>query len=71
MLVGSQVFLANRAQLSAIDNSLFSRLAGSLPDVGLTARIVNTVTNARKNISAHYDISNAMFMGQCSVTTTQ
>ena len=38
-----------------------------MPDVGLTARIVNTVTNARKNISAHYDISNAMFMGQYSV----
>ncbi|RPD62533.1 cyclopropane-fatty-acyl-phospholipid synthase [Lentinus tigrinus ALCF2SS1-7] len=64
------VFLANRAQLSAIDNSLFSRLAGSLPDVGLTARIVNTVTNARKNISAHYDISNAMFMGFLSKDMT-
>lgn len=59
-----QVFLANRAQLSAIDNSLFTRLVGKLPELGLTARILNTVTNARKNISAHYDISNAMFMGE-------
>ncbi|TFK93103.1 cyclopropane-fatty-acyl-phospholipid synthase [Polyporus arcularius HHB13444] len=65
-----RVFLANRSQLSSIDNSLFSRLAGSLPDVGLTARIVNTVTNARKNISAHYDISNAMFMGFLSKDMT-
>ncbi len=37
---------------------------GNLPELGLTARILNTVTNARKNISAHYDISNAMFMGE-------
>ena len=34
-----------------------------MPQLGLTAHIVNTVTNARKNISAHYDISNAMFIG--------
>lgn len=61
-----QVFLANRAQLSAIDNYIFARLIGNLPELGLTARIVNTVANARKNISAHYDISNAMFMGQCA-----
>ncbi|TBU29980.1 cyclopropane-fatty-acyl-phospholipid synthase [Dichomitus squalens] len=57
------VFLANRAQLSAIDNSFFTRIVGNLPELGLTARILNTVTNARKNISAHYDISNGMFMG--------
>ena len=35
-----------------------------MPQLGLTAHIVNTVANARKNISAHYDISNAMFMGE-------
>ncbi|PIL22658.1 hypothetical protein GSI_15350 [Ganoderma sinense ZZ0214-1] len=64
------VFLANRAQLSAIDNSLFTRLVGNLPELGLTARILNTVTNARKNISAHYDISNAMFMGFLSKDMT-
>ncbi|KAI1790184.1 cyclopropane-fatty-acyl-phospholipid synthase [Ganoderma leucocontextum] len=64
------VFLANRAQLSAIDNSLFTRLMGNLPELGLTARILNTVTNARKNISAHYDISNSMFMGFLSKDMT-
>ncbi|KAI0647931.1 cyclopropane-fatty-acyl-phospholipid synthase [Trametes meyenii] len=64
------VFLANRAQLSAIDNSLFSRLLARLPDVGLSAYIVNTVANARKNISAHYDISNNMFMGFLSKDMT-
>ena len=36
-----------------------------MPHLGLTAHIVYTVANARKNISAHYDISNAMFMGEC------
>ncbi|KAI0770009.1 cyclopropane-fatty-acyl-phospholipid synthase [Fomes fomentarius] len=64
------VFLANRAQLSAIDNSVFARLIGNLPELGLTARIVNTVANARKNISAHYDISNTMFMGFLSKDMT-
>ncbi|CDO69847.1 hypothetical protein BN946_scf184884.g6 [Trametes cinnabarina] len=58
------VFLANRDQLSAIDSSLFSRLLSRMPHLGLTAHIVNTLANARKNISAHYDISNNMFMGQ-------
>ncbi|KAI0632231.1 S-adenosyl-L-methionine-dependent methyltransferase [Trametes polyzona] len=64
------VFLANRAQLSAIDNSLFSRLMARMPQLGLTAHIVNTVANARKNISAHYDISNNMFMGFLSKDMT-
>ncbi|KAI0667642.1 cyclopropane-fatty-acyl-phospholipid synthase [Trametes maxima] len=64
------VFLANRAQLSAIDNSPFSRLLACLPDVGVSAYIVNTVANARKNISAHYDISNSMFMGFLSKDMT-
>ncbi|KAI0712318.1 cyclopropane-fatty-acyl-phospholipid synthase [Earliella scabrosa] len=64
------VFLANRAQLSTIDNSIFARVMGNLPELGLTARIVNTVTNARKNISAHYDISNSMFMGFLSKDMT-
>ncbi|KAI8994252.1 cyclopropane-fatty-acyl-phospholipid synthase [Trametes punicea] len=57
------VFLANRAQLSPLDSSLFSRLMARMPQLGLTAHIVNTVANARKNITAHYDISNNMFMG--------
>ncbi|KAI0335778.1 cyclopropane-fatty-acyl-phospholipid synthase [Cubamyces sp. BRFM 1775] len=64
------VFLANRAQLSAIDSSLFSRIMAHMPQLGLTAHIVNTVANARKNISAHYDISNTMFMGFLSEDMT-
>ncbi|KAI0349595.1 cyclopropane-fatty-acyl-phospholipid synthase [Trametes cingulata] len=64
------VFLANRAQLGAIDSSLFSRVMARMPQLGLTAHIVNTVANARKNISAHYDISNNMFMGFLSKDMT-
>ncbi|KAI9058495.1 cyclopropane-fatty-acyl-phospholipid synthase [Trametes sanguinea] len=64
------VFLKNREQLSTIDSSLFSRLVSRMPQLGLTAHIVNTVANARKNISAHYDISNDMFMGFLSKDMT-
>ncbi|OJT10650.1 Tuberculostearic acid methyltransferase UfaA1 [Trametes pubescens] len=64
------VFLANRAQLSTLDNSLFSRLMARMPQLGLGSYIVNTVANARKNISAHYDISNNMFMGFLSKDMT-
>lgn len=64
----AQVFLANRAELSTLDNSLFSRVMARMPQVGLGSYIVNTVANARKNISAHYDISNNMFMGEPSAT---
>jgi hypothetical protein len=28
-------------------------------------RFLNTITNSRSNISAHYDISNTMFKGSC------
>ncbi|EIW59336.1 cyclopropane-fatty-acyl-phospholipid synthase, partial [Trametes versicolor FP-101664 SS1] len=64
------VFLANRAELSTLDNSLFSRIMARMPQVGLGSYIVNTVANARKNISAHYDISNNMFMGFLSKDMT-
>ncbi|KAI8994251.1 cyclopropane-fatty-acyl-phospholipid synthase [Trametes punicea] len=64
------VFLANREQLSAIDGSLFSRLMARMPQLGLTAHMVNTVANAKKNVSAHYDISNTMFMGFLSKDMT-
>ena len=38
----------------------------SIPSTLATSyRFLNTVTNARCNISAHYDISNQMFQGLC------
>ncbi|KAH9933161.1 cyclopropane-fatty-acyl-phospholipid synthase [Epithele typhae] len=64
------VFLANQEQLGTLENSLLTRLGAYIPQLGLTANIVNTLTNARKNISAHYDISNAMFMGFLSKDMT-
>jgi cyclopropane-fatty-acyl-phospholipid synthase len=52
-----KLFIQNRAYLS--NGSTFtSDLAGKV--AGLI-RSTNTLTNARLNISAHYDISNAMF----------
>lgn len=63
----AQVFLANRAELSTLDNSLLSRIMTHMPQVGLGSYIMNTIANARKNISAHYDISNNMFMGEPSL----
>ncbi|MCJ1477693.1 hypothetical protein MMC13_006366 [Lambiella insularis] len=52
-----QVFIINRAQLSNA-TTLFSSLASKLTSL---ARSTNTLANAQLNISAHYDISNAMF----------
>jgi cyclopropane-fatty-acyl-phospholipid synthase len=53
----SQLFILNRDQLSngtTLTSSLSSTLAGLV-------RSTNTLSNARLNISAHYDISNTMF----------
>ncbi|OCH86874.1 cyclopropane-fatty-acyl-phospholipid synthase [Obba rivulosa] len=62
------VFLRNSEQLSALGSG-FSRFL-RIPQKYAGARIVNTITNARSNISAHYDISNAMFMGFLSKDMT-
>lgn len=51
------VFLRNRAEMSN-GTTLTSSLSSSLTYI---ASKTNTLTNARLNISAHYDISNAMF----------
>ena len=53
----SQIFILNRAQLSngtTLTSSLVSTVTG-------LARKTNTLANSEVNISAHYDISNAMF----------
>ncbi|MCJ1312602.1 hypothetical protein MMC25_006276 [Agyrium rufum] len=52
-----RVFILNRDSLSN-GSTLTSSLASALNNI---ARSTNTLTNARLNISAHYDISNTMF----------
>ena len=52
-----QIFINNRAALSNA-TTIFSSLASATTAL---ARRTNTLANARLNISAHYDISNAMF----------
>ena len=52
-----KVFIVNRPHLSN-GTTLTSQLSGKV--AGLV-RSTNTLTNARLNISAHYDISNSMF----------
>ena len=53
----TQIFILNRAQLSNA-TTLFSSLASTI--TGL-AHSTNTLANSQLNVSAHYDISNAMF----------
>jgi cyclopropane-fatty-acyl-phospholipid synthase len=53
----TQLFILNRTHLSN-GSTITSTLSGALSGV---LRKANTLTNARLNISAHYDISNAMF----------
>ncbi|KAG8766223.1 hypothetical protein FRC15_006516, partial [Serendipita sp. 397] len=56
------LFIYNRSYLSDLNSSL-SWLV-SLPQKTLTTyRFLNTISNSRSNISAHYDISNRMFEG--------
>lgn len=56
-----QIFLENRENLSSL-NSKLSYLF-TLPQKITSYRFLNTIGNSRSNISAHYDISNAMFAG--------
>jgi cyclopropane-fatty-acyl-phospholipid synthase len=62
------VFIHNRKDLSDLSSSL-SRLA-SLPQILTSYRFLNTISNSRSNISAHYDISNDMFAGFLSEDMT-
>ncbi|CCA73014.1 related to cyclopropane-fatty-acyl-phospholipid synthase [Serendipita indica DSM 11827] len=63
------LFLLNKQALSSLNTRLSSLL--SLPQHLLTnQRFLNTLTNARSNISAHYDISNKMFEGFLSKDMT-
>lgn len=54
-----QIFIANRkhlSEMSSLPSHLYSILA-----YALNTRFVNNISNTRRNISAHYDISNEMF----------
>ncbi|KAL5501293.1 hypothetical protein ACEPAH_8553 [Sanghuangporus vaninii] len=63
-----KIFLRNRERLQNLD-SRFSYLF-SLPQKITSMRFVNTLSNSRSNISAHYDISNKMFEGFLSEDMT-
>lgn len=52
-----KIFILNRAQLSNA-TTLTSSLASTVTNL---ARSTNTLANSQLNVSAHYDISNAMF----------
>ena len=61
-----RVFIVNREQLSNA-TTFTSSISSTLSSV---ARSTNTLANARLNISAHYDISNAMFAAFLSTDMT-
>ncbi|KAK0464494.1 CFS1-like protein [Desarmillaria tabescens] len=62
------IFLDNRDNLSNM-NSKASYLF-TLPQKITSYRFLNTISNSRSNISAHYDISNDMFAGFLSEDMT-
>jgi cyclopropane-fatty-acyl-phospholipid synthase len=55
------IFIHNRESLADLSSSV-SWLV-SLPQTMTSYRFLNTLSNSRSNISAHYDISNDMFAG--------
>ena len=55
------MLLDNQACITEID-TLFAKLS-RIVDRFFASHLVNNLANARRNISAHYDISNEMFMG--------
>ena len=59
--LASQVFLENKRNLASL-NSTLSWLF-SLPQRLTSFRFLNSLGNARSNISAHYDLSDDMFKG--------
>ncbi|KAJ4481962.1 CFS1-like protein [Lentinula aciculospora] len=63
-----QIFLDNRSQLSNLSSSLSYLF--TLPQKLTSFRFLNTISNSRSNISAHYDISNDMFAGFLSTDMT-
>ncbi|KAH8113549.1 cyclopropane-fatty-acyl-phospholipid synthase [Phellopilus nigrolimitatus] len=62
------IFLRNRERLQGLDSRL--SYLSTLPQKLTSMRFLNTLGNARSNISAHYDISNKMFAGFLSEDMT-
>ncbi|KAH7885265.1 CFS1-like protein [Phlebopus sp. FC_14] len=68
LLILSHVFLKNRETLFntvSYASSLFT-----IPQKLTSLRFLNTISNSQSNISAHYDLSNAMFAGFLSEDMT-
>ncbi|KAJ3806737.1 CFS1-like protein [Lentinula aff. lateritia] len=63
-----QIFLNNRSHLSNLSSSLSYLF--TFPQKLTSYRFLNTISNSRSNISAHYDISNDMFAGFLSKDMT-
>ncbi|KAJ3733331.1 CFS1-like protein [Lentinula guzmanii] len=63
-----QIFLDNRSRLSNLNSSL--SFLFTIPQKLTSYRFLNTISNSRSNISAHYDISNEMFAGFLSKDMT-
>ncbi|KAG8731927.1 hypothetical protein FRC10_001359 [Ceratobasidium sp. 414] len=55
-----KIFLLNRENLAEMQSSVASLLF-NFPQRLTNTRFLNTLSNSRSNISAHYDISNQMF----------
>lgn len=62
MLTILQLFMYNKDSIGGL-NSTVSYLLSIPSRLTTSYRFLNTVTNSRSNISAHYDISNTMFKG--------
>ncbi|KAK0503973.1 S-adenosyl-L-methionine-dependent methyltransferase [Armillaria luteobubalina] len=62
------IFLDNRDNLSNLDSK--ASYLFTLPQKITSYRFLNTISNSRSNISAHYDISNEMFAGFLSQDMT-
>src|ERR1700731_4297473 len=63
-----QILKKNRKSLSDMSSSL--TWLASVPQTLTSYRFLNTISNSRSNISAHYDISNDMFAGFLSEDMT-
>jgi cyclopropane-fatty-acyl-phospholipid synthase len=63
-----KLFIYNKDAIAGL-NSAASYLF-SIPSRLTSTRFINTISNSRSNISAHYDISNAMFEGFLSKDMT-
>ncbi|EPQ54577.1 cyclopropane-fatty-acyl-phospholipid synthase [Gloeophyllum trabeum ATCC 11539] len=61
------MFIYNRENLASMTSR--ASYLFSIPQKLTSYRFVNTIGNSRSNISAHYDISNEMFMGMFSDMT--